>query len=277
MDIIFGFYDSVMVWLSTTLCNAFKIGAIIISFVAILSLAFGIAEKSGDDKTGSKIMFIGFMIACLVGVIFSAYLFDLDLMPDILKSSESTRTARPQYQAHATKQQYQMLEIRALTPTQKIQEKIRSLAALNSKLEQKKSEVASARAEYGRDIQRLKKEIKYEAGKSGGITSYAEAVRNKRINSDLMLIQRQLAYVDKLNELEFQLNLGTEELLYLEREAQTDLVMAKVLDKEDELVKKIADAIKNYEPYTEKFVIEKGQLNLRPPEQIWRDIQEGKI
>lgn len=155
--------------------------------------------------------------------------------------------------------------------------KINSLAKLKKRIEKKKRETVRTREEYYDDIGRYKKEILEEKRLSRGINSYAEAIRSKRINSNLSLIQRQLAYVEKLTELEYRLNMGSEELLYLEREARADLEIVKVLQTKDQLISRIDRALHDYHPNSERFALSKGKLNLKSTESIWNDIVSKKL
>lgn len=160
-------------------------------------------------------------------------------------------------------------------PVRKLKNKINSLVGLRARLFAKIRDLSATRDSYKTQIAMLKSEIQEERRKNS-VNSYQQAINNKRIGSNLSLIQRQLAYIDKIDELGYQLNMGTEELLYLEREARADLKITAVLDNKDELTQKIDQAIKSYEPYAGKFAFDKSQLRITSTEQIWNEIISKK-
>lgn len=157
-----------------------------------------------------------------------------------------------------------------------LKEKIFALTRLGERLEEKQEEIKETDADFQKSISELKAEIQNEL-RASSISTLEEALRNKRIKSNLGIIRRQLAYSEKLREIAYQLGSGTIEIRHLKMEAETDLSMARILEDKDELVKKISQAIKDYQPYAEDFVLEKAILNLRSPESILRDIISGKI
>lgn len=152
-----------------------------------------------------------------------------------------------------------------------LQEKINEVVSLKTTLEEKRTDMIKTRLEYETDVTQLKIEIDNER-QSSQIDTYAQALKNKRIRNNLALIQRQSAYVDKINQLENKILQGIEELLYLEREAKADLKMVKLLDNKDELVQRIDRSLQNYSSSSPKFAIEVKQLKFKPLKQIWQEI-----
>jgi hypothetical protein len=152
-----------------------------------------------------------------------------------------------------------------------LQSKIKEVVVLKDGLEKKRKEMQGARLEYQNEIVQLKNEIDTERH-NNNIDNYKQALKNKRIHNNLALIQRQLAYVDKINKLEYTLSQGIEEMIYLERKTKADLKIVKLLDDKDELVEKIDNSLKNYAPYATKFALDAKRLNFTPLPKIWQDI-----
>jgi hypothetical protein len=152
-----------------------------------------------------------------------------------------------------------------------LQNKIKEVMDLKDGLEKKRKEMQNTSSEYQNEIAQLKIEIDDERQKNN-IDNYKKALKNKRIHNNLALIQRQLAYIDKINKLEYTLSQGIEEMLYLERKTKADLKIVKLLDNKDELVEKIDNSLKNYAPYATKFALDAKRLNFKPLPKIWQEI-----
>lgn len=152
-----------------------------------------------------------------------------------------------------------------------LQSKINEVVTLKNGLEKKRGEMRNARTEYQTEIAALKTEIDQERH-SGNISDYSQALKNKRIRNNLLLIQRQMAYIDKIDKLEFTLSQGIEEMLYLERKAKADLKIVRLLDNKDELVQKIDNSLKNYAPYATRFALDEKRLHFVPIKRIWQDM-----
>lgn len=156
-----------------------------------------------------------------------------------------------------------------------LQSKINEVVNLKNGLEKKRGEMRNARTEYQAEIAALKTEIDQERH-GGNISDYSQALKNKRIRNNLLLIQRQMAYIDKIDKLEFTLSQGIEEMLYLERKAKADLKIVRLLDNKDELVQKIDNSLKNYAPYATRFALDEKRLHFVPIKRIWQDMTPGQ-
>lgn len=152
-----------------------------------------------------------------------------------------------------------------------LQSKINEVVTLKNGLEKKRKEMQNARSEYQGEIVVLKNEIDQER-RGGNIGDYQQALKNKRIRNNLLLIQRQMAYIDKIDKLEYTLSQGIEEMLYLERKAKADLKIVRLLDNRDELVQKIDNSLKNYAPYATKFALDEKRLHFIPIKRIWQEM-----
>jgi len=171
---------------------------------------------------------------------------------------------------------YSGLKIKSVfwTTEKKIQKKINEITDLRQRLEQKQQEVQDLFDLYQTGIRKIKQEILLEKYHRK-IFTYEQAAQNSQIAYDLSLIQRKEAYIQKLKEINLRLQKGTNELLYLEREAQDDLEMVKVLNSNEAeaLVTEINKVIQKYLPDAEKLVINIDEKTLPSPQQIWEQIQ----
>ncbi len=159
----------------------------------------------------------------------------------------------------------------------KIEKKVKELNDLYFTLSQKQKEIVNLRADYGRSIKELEKEIRQDK-KKYKVSTYAQASQNSRISYDLSLIQRKQAYITKLDEVTERLQSGTLELEFLRRQSEDDLKMIKVMDQEqiDQLASQINTVIEKYLPESGKLVIEVDENSLESPENIWERINLGK-
>lgn len=160
---------------------------------------------------------------------------------------------------------------RQVNPMEALQSKVNDVVALKNSLEKKRGEMQNVRHEYDKEIDVLKSEITQEQMISN-VDDFGQAMKNKRIRNNLLLIQRHLAYINKINKLENSLSQGIEELLFLERKTKADIKIVKLLDNKDDLVKKINSSLSNYEHSSSRFALDSKGLSFTPLKKIWQDI-----
>ena len=161
--------------------------------------------------------------------------------------------------------------------TEVLEHKIKEISNLRSELLIKKEEVETLQDDYQTDIGNFQLEILNEKARQG-ITTYDQAKANTLIFYDLSLIQRNQAYMVKLEEVKSRLDTGANELLYLEREAESDLKLMNVLGKKqiDDLVSNINSQLKKYLPEAGKLAVEADPRSMQSPEQIWEQINQRR-
>ncbi len=154
-----------------------------------------------------------------------------------------------------------------------LEKQVEELNELSNNLRKKKNEINGLRIEYRQDIIFLKNEIRSEKRKHK-IKTYQQAKNNSHISYDLALIQRKIAYINKLDEVFLHIQLGVLELEYLQRRAEDDLKMVKVMDEQG--IKKLSNdinvGIEKYSPEADKLVIEIDDKSLQSQKKIWREI-----
>jgi hypothetical protein len=158
-------------------------------------------------------------------------------------------------------------------PKAQLEKQVEELNEISNNLRKKKKEVNSLRVEYRQDITFLKNEIRSEKRKHK-IKTYQQAKNNSRISYDLALIQRKIAYINKLDKIFLRIQFGALELEYLQRRAEDDLKMQKVMDEQEikQLYNDINVCIEKYLPEINKLAIEIDDKSLPSQKEIWQDI-----
>jgi hypothetical protein len=149
-------------------------------------------------------------------------------------------------------------------------QKMNRVSVLLDQLRNNLNQATTAKANFQTEIEALKSEIR-QGKQRIGTDTFERATKNTRINNNLLLIQRQTAYIEKIEELEVKYKKGIEEMVYLERQGAADLKMVRLLGNKDEIVKKIDKIIKNYSSYS-RYAIDESQLRLKSLRQIWKEI-----
>jgi hypothetical protein len=112
-----------------------------------------------------------------------------------------------------------------------------------------------------------------------GITSFAQAVQNKRVELNLRSIQRRRNYIHELEKPAQWTHRGSEELLYLKRKAELDLEvidMAENIDM-DRHMRHIGAAIQKFRPSAEKLAVHPQNTGLPSLEEIWSRIGNNQL
>jgi hypothetical protein len=144
---------------------------------------------------------------------------------------------------------------------------------LRDELLKKKDEIYNLKATLQNGIAELEDQTVQEVRKAG-ITTFAQALKNKCIELNLRTIQRRQNYIRELEKPAYWTRRGSEELLYLKRKAQIDLQVKEIaagidLDKH---MRHISAAIQKFQPSAEKLAIEPQSADLPPLETIWSQI-----
>jgi len=145
---------------------------------------------------------------------------------------------------------------------------------LRDELLEKKKEIYQLKRHYQNGIADLEAQISRELKKED-ITSYTEAIKNRRIELNLRTIQRRRSYILGLEKPNHWLTQGSEELLYLKRKAEFDLQLIDIaggIDM-DRQMRHIDAAIQKYQPSAEKLAVDRENTDLPPLATIWDQIK----
>lgn len=156
---------------------------------------------------------------------------------------------------------------------EKLTEKLEKVAGLKRDIEKKRSEVNSLIADFVKGIDSLKTDINYRR-EAKGIRAFSQAVQDQQIKNNLSLMQRKLAYKERLQEIEDRLAAAHHDLEYMESKTNDDLKMSTVLSKEEmnRIVEQIESVLSKYAPETKELVINEADMKTRSEKNIWDSI-----
>ena len=156
--------------------------------------------------------------------------------------------------------------------------KIREAGRLRDELQSKKEEIFQLKQYYRNGISDLTAQINRELQESN-ITTYAQALKNRRIELNLRTIQRRRFYIQRLEEPIHWIKQGREELLYLKRKAEFDLNLIDIASGFDMArhMRHIDAAIQKYRPSADKLAILREHADPTPLETIWDQQIKGQI
>ena len=156
--------------------------------------------------------------------------------------------------------------------------KIKEADLFRDELLEKKEEIYQLKRHYQNGIADLEEQINRELQKEG-ITSYTEALKNRRIELTLRTIQRRRSYIHGLEKPTRWIEQGSEELLYLKRKAEFDLQLIDIaggIDM-DKHMRHIDAAIQKYRPSAEKLAVDRENTDLQPLETIWGQMKNQQM
>lgn len=151
--------------------------------------------------------------------------------------------------------------------------KIEEAVRLRNLLLEKNEEVYDLGLHYRNGIAELEEDT-YQDIKRAGLTSYEAAMKNKRIELNLRMIQRRRAYIKGLEKPAFWLNSGSEELLYLVRKARLDMHMTEIAGGIDlkKHMRHLDAVIQKYSPSVEKLAVDPPPSDVQSLEKIWQQV-----
>lgn len=142
----------------------------------------------------------------------------------------------------------------------------------------KQEEIRALKQHYRNKIQEEKDDVLKEK-REKGITTFLQALKNKRIELGLRTIRRRHVYIHKLNGPLEQLHDGSEALLYIKRLAGIQIQMAPVVNGIDisGLGKRMDLIIEKEARGINDLAIDTRETRAPTLEEIWKKIvQEGK-
>ena len=148
---------------------------------------------------------------------------------------------------------------------------------LRDTLLKKQEEIRALKHYYRNRIQGVRDEILNEK-REKGITTFHQALKNKRIELGLRTIRRRHSYINKLNGPFEQLHDGSEKLLYIKRLAGIQIQMVQVVNGIDvgKLGKRLDIIIEKEARGVESLAIDTGGASAPTLEEIWEEIVQEK-
>ena len=154
---------------------------------------------------------------------------------------------------------------------------LKKLERLRHELLLKQKDIADLKKHFTHGIDEVIIEVLNEKRKNR-VASYQQAIKDKRIELGLRTIQRRRAYLQRLDEPFHKLYLGSEELLYLKRQAEIDIQMACITGgiEADELVKRINAVIQKHIIMVDRLALGTKDERLQSLETVWKKIGSGE-
>ena len=231
------------------------------------------AKKSKGPSATQIIGGITILLIGIAGGVFYLYPaligFNGEALPAPLKAAESTSSV--------LMVQKQIELPKPPGETERYLAKLEDAGFLRAELIEKQEEIYRLKLHYQNGIADLEDQIDRELQKDG-ITSYIQALKNRRIELNLRTIQRRLSYIHGLEKPALWIKQGSEELLYLKRKAELDLQLIDIaggIDM-DRHMRHISVAIQKYRPNAEKLAIDHENTDLPPLKTIWAQIKNKK-
>jgi hypothetical protein len=240
------------------------------------------AEKSGTPGAANRPSMTNKMIGfVLIVLIVAGFIFyNSSALIGLKKVSEPVPTPVPEAVQPAQPAPAQIVKASPPpSPHDNLTAKLEEATNLRNQLLEKREEIEKLKLYYRNGITELGENINQEAQKEG-ISSFEQALKNKRIELSLRTIQRRRAYILELDKPILWIDSGSEELLYLTRKAQLDLELIDIAGGIDMNMhqRHISAAVNQYRPNADKLAVSLQEDKLAPLEIIWQQasIQKGK-
>lgn len=145
-------------------------------------------------------------------------------------------------------------------------------------LQNKQKAIANLKQQYKKGIDEAENEI-LEEKQGKGLATYQDAQKEKRVELYLRMIQRRQVYIADLDRLLEQLVLNTEELLYLKRQIEIDMLMVNVIKgmNSDKLSKRIDTIIQQHIHDADKLTLNTKDARPQSLESIWEKISGSDL
>jgi hypothetical protein len=159
-----------------------------------------------------------------------------------------------------------------------IEQGLGKVVDLIKSLQDKQKAIAKLKQQYKKGIDETKKNILKE-NRSKGLKTYQNAQKEKRVELYLRMIQRRQVYIAELDRLLEQLVLNTEELLYLKRQIEIDMLMVNIIKglNSGKLTKRIDAVIQHHIHDADKLTLNTKAARSQSLESIWNQISKSDL
>ena len=233
-------------------------------------------EGEEDTKRHRRIgPFVTGIISALliISVLFALFIYSKkpELEPDKIQASP------PPAQAFKSETLFQKKRFKPdnLSP---IDHELSKVVDLIKSLQNKQRAIANLKQQYKKGIDEAENAILKEKHDKG-LTTYQNAQKEKRIELYLRMIQRRQIYIAELDRLLEQLDLNTEELLYLKRQIEIDMLMVDVIKgiNSDKLAKRINTIIQQHIHDADKLTLNTKEARPQSLKSIWEKISKSDL
>jgi len=233
-------------------------------------------KGEADTKTPRKIgpFVTGIIVA--TGIIFVV------LIRLIYTETSELETDKPQVphspeQVFNTEAQFHKNKLDLDNPNP-IEQGLGKVVDLIKSMQDKQIAITKLKQQYKKGIDDTKKNILKE-NRSKGLVTYQDAQKEKRVELYLRMIQRRQVYIAELDRLLEQLALNTEELLYLKRQIEIDMLMVNIIKglNSKKLTKRIDAVIQHHIHDAEKLILNTKAARPQSLVSIWNQISKSDL
>ena len=233
-------------------------------------------EGEEDTKRRRRIgpFVMGIIAAVLViPVLFTLFIYSKRPEPKPDKVQASPSPAR----AFKSETLFQKKRFKPGNPSP-IEEELNKVVDLIKSLQNKQEAIVKLKQQYKKGIDEAEKGILKE-NRGKGLATYQDAQKEKRVELYLRMIQRRQIYIAELDRLLEQLVLNTEELLYLKRQIEIDMLMVNVIKdmNSDKLAKRIDTIIQQHIHDADKLTLNTKNARPQSLKSIWKKISGSDL
>jgi len=224
----------------------------------------------GIDSKPQKIIVSIIIIFMVVG----AVIYSRSALFGLKEKPEDALSAKPEIKTPAKQTEIQTRKPAPLGKNDRYLSKIEDVTRLREELLAKKEEIYRLKLHYRNGIVELKDQL-YREMRDANISTFAQALENKRIELGLRTIQRREVYIQELKKPNQWVHSGSEELLFLKRKALLDLQMTDIASGIDlnRHMRYMNAALQKYQPSADKLAVDPPPAELTPIETIWSQIR----
>ncbi|MBW2479957.1 MAG: hypothetical protein JRF38_08200 [Deltaproteobacteria bacterium] len=230
------------------------------------------AKKPPKDATAAKKIVLSTLILLMVA---GAVIYSRPALFGLKGASEQVEPGQAKIEAPAKQPQIQAPQQQPHGENDRYRSKLEEASRLRDELLAKREEIYRLKLHYRNGIAELKDQIYLEI-QTAPVSSYEEALQNKRIELNLRTIQRRQIYIQELEKPDRWAHQGSEELLFLKRKTLIDLDMADIAGGVDlaRHMRYLNAAIQKYQPSADKLAVDPPPAKQIPLETTWRQIRD---
>lgn len=229
-------------------------------------------KKSVKDAIPSQKIIVSIII---IFIVVGAVIYSRSALVGPKEKPEDALSAKPEIKTPAKQTEIQTRKPAPLGKNDRYLSKIEDVTRLREELLAKKEEIYRLKLHYRNGIVELKDQL-YREMRDANISTFAQALENKRIELGLRTIQRREVYIQELEKPNQWVHSGSEELLFLKRKALLDLQMTDIASGIDlnRHMRYMNSALQKYQPSADKLAVDPPPGELTPIETIWSQIRD---
>jgi len=232
-------------------------------------------EQSVKNTSSSKKIFLAIVIIFMIA---GAIIYSKPALLGLKWRPAGVVAAKTEIEKPAEQTQIQVRKMELPAKNSRYLSKLEEIERLREELLAKKEEIYRLKVHYRNGIVELKDQIGQEM-RGANISSFIQAIQNKRIELNLRTIQRRQVYIQELEKPDQWIHNGSEELLFLKRKALLDLQMTDIASgiDLDRHMRYMNAAIQKYQPSADKLAVDPPPAEITPLETIWSQILNRQV